>query len=194
MVAVMAAFAFMPDNDIHIGDKAPKTDVAMKNATLGGELTLEQAKMENGLLVMFSCNTCPFVIAWEDRYTQIADLCKSQKIGFVLLNSNEAKRDGADALDKMKAHAQEKGYDMVNYLVDENHVVADAFGATRTPEVFLFNGDLELAYTGAIDDNHEDKAKVGDHYLLTSIKSMLAGKACDPAHTKSVGCTIKRKK
>lgn len=193
MLIVTAAFAFMPHNGIHVGDKAPKADVAMKNVTKGGDLSLEQAKMENGLLVIFSCNTCPFVIAWEDRYTQIANLCAANKIGVVLVNSNEAKREGADSMEKMKEHAKEKGYDMLNYVIDENHLVADAFGATRTPEVYLFNGNLELAYTGAIDDNHEDKSKVGDHYLLTSIKTMLDGRACDPSKTKSVGCSIKRK-
>lgn len=191
MLAALTAFSFMPHKGIHVGDKAPKTDVEMENVK-GGKLTLESAAMENGLCVIFSCNTCPFVLAWEDRYPEIAKLCANNKIGFVLVNSNEAKRNGADSMEKMTAHAKEKGYDF-NYVIDKNNEVADAFGATRTPEVFLFNGNLELAYTGAIDDNHEDASKVEDRFLLSSIKSMLAGKPIDPNTTKSVGCTIKRK-
>lgn len=192
LLVVFSAFSFMPHNGLHVGDKAPKTNIEMANVK-GGNLTLEQAAMENGLCVIFSCNTCPFVIAWEDRYPEIAQLCANTKIGFVLVNSNEAKRSGADSMEKMQEHAKEKGYDF-NYVIDKDNVIADAFGATRTPEVFLFNGNMELTYMGAIDDNHGDASKVEDRFLLTNIKNMLAGKPCDPSTTKSVGCTIKRKK
>ena len=80
------------------------------------------------------------------------------------------------------------------YAIDKNHEIADAFGATRTPEAYLFNRDMVLAYTGAIDDNHKDRKEVEDRYLLTAIKSMLAGQEINPNSTKSIGCTIKRVK
>ena len=112
----------------------------------------------------------------------------------MLINSNEAKRDGADSLEEMVKHAKEKGYADVHYLVDEDHVVADAFGANRTPEVFLFDAEMKLAYQGAIDDNMKEASKVEKPYLTNAIENMVAGKPADPDLTKSIGCTIKRLK
>ena len=191
--ALLAIFSlsFGDHEQLSIGDKAPKAELKMINID-GKSVSLNDLKKENGLCVIYSCNTCPWVIAWEDRYNDLYELCEANQIGFVLVNSNEAKRKGDDSLDEMKAHANEKGYANFAYVVDENHVLADAFGATKTPDVFLFNADLELAYKGAIDDNSKNKDGVDEPYLKKAIEAVAAGKKVDPATTKALGCSIKR--
>ena len=176
---------------ISIGDQAPATNLKMANLD-GRETSLDELKLENGLCVIFSCNTCPYVLAWEDRYNELEGICKSNKVGFVLVNSNEAKRNGDDSMEKMKAHAQEKGYGECAYVLDKDHKLADAFGATKTPDVFLFNGDLNLVYKGAIDDNKKDRDMVLRPFLKKAIDAMTRGQKIDPTSTKAVGCSIKR--
>lgn len=190
LITLIAAPAADVDQ-LNIGDKAPQTDLKMTNVD-GKQLTLTDLKMENGLCVIYSCNTCPWVIAWEDRYNELYKMCKANNIGFVLVNSNEAKREGADSMEEMQAHAKEKGYADFAYVVDSKHVLADAFGATKTPDVFLFNGDLELAYKGAIDDNSKNKNGVEETYLLDAVKAVASGKKPEPGTTKALGCSIKR--
>ena len=191
-ILLATTFLFAPTEDqLKIGEKAPKQDLQLKNID-GNDVTLEKLKGEKGLLVIYSCNTCPWVVAWEDRYNEIYKQCANDDIGFVLVNSNEAKREGADSMDEMKKHAKDKGYFNFAYVVDENHVLADAFGATKTPDVFLFNADLELVYKGAIDDNSKDKNAVEEPYLMNAVKALSAGKEINPATTKALGCSIKR--
>lgn len=194
VAVILLAFlsiSFTDLEQINIGDKAPKTDLKMESVD-GKKASLTDLKKENGLCVIFSCNTCPYVIGWEDRYNELEEACAKNNIGFVLVNSNEAKRDGADSMKEMMAHAKEKGYGNFAYVVDENHVVADAFGATKTPDVFLFNGKMELTYKGAIDDNMKQKDSVEQPYLKNAINQMVAGEKVEPASTKAIGCSIKR--
>lgn len=178
-----------------IGDKMPMSDVAMKDVS-GKMVSMEDAMGENGLIVNFSCNTCPFVIAWEDRYTDIEKWAEENKMGVMLVNSNEAKRQGDsmdDSFEAMQAHAKEVGYNCY-YVVDENHKLADAMGAFTTPHIFMFDKNQQLAYKGAIDDNYKTKAAVKEPYLQNAIQAVANGKKVDPAETKGNGCSIKRLK
>jgi peroxiredoxin len=192
-ITALTLFAFTPNNpfkELKTGDKAPLADVKMKDIS-NKTLSLNDIKQTNGLLVIFSCNTCPFVLDWEDRYTLAANLCKENKIGFVLVNSNEAKRSGDDSFKNMQKHAKEKNYSF-HYTVDENHALADAFGAKTTPHVFLFNKNLELAYSGSIDDNHKDPIAVREHYLTNAINKVAKGEPANPDNSPAKGCSIKR--
>lgn len=183
--------AFGPGPQLNLGDKAPLTDLKMTD--INGKFgSLSDLKGKNGLCVIFSCNTCPYVVAWEDRYNAVAQHCAKNNIGFVLINSNEAKRNGDDSMEAMQAHAKEAGYDGLNYMLDTNHKLADAFGATKTPDVFLFNGQMELTYKGAIDDNHESAANVKVEFLKQAVTATAAGQKADPGTTKAIGCSIKR--
>jgi hypothetical protein len=180
-----------------IGTKAPLADLKMESAN-GLQISLNDIKDQNGLLVIFSCNTCPFVVGngektegWEGRYLEYHMAAVSNQIGTVLVNSNEAKRDAGDSMDDMRAHAREKAYRM-NYVLDKNHQLADAFGARTTPHVFLFDKDMTLVYKGAPDDNVDRASEVKEPYLLNAIKNLAAGKKIDPESTKQVGCSIKR--
>lgn len=178
---------------LSIGDSAPMTSVKMEN-TDGTMLNLESLAKENGTLVIFTCNTCPFVIQWENRYPEIAELANKNNIGIALINSNEAKRKGEDSIEEMKKHATEKGYGDLAYLVDENSALANAFGAKTTPHVFLFDKDWKLVYEGSIDDNSKDANAVKSPYLKEALKNVKAGKKINPQNTKAIGCSIKRVK
>lgn len=192
IILITAALMVNPESEqLNIGDKAPKQSLELSSIK-GDKVTLDGLKAENGLLVIYSCNTCPWVIAWEDRYNEIYKECEELGLGFVLVNSNEAKREGDDSLDAMKEHAKEKGYMDFAYVVDKNHELADAFGATKTPDVFLFDADMTLVYKGAIDDNSKNKDAVENPYLKNAIKAVSQGKKADPAETKALGCSIKR--
>lgn len=191
-LGAIALSAFYEGNsgEMAIGEQMPMMAYDMVDVS-GAEHTLRGLHQENGLLVIFSCNTCPFVLQWEDRYNELYDLCQKNNIGMVLVNSNEAKRLTDDSMAKMKEKAKENGYKMP-YVLDEDHVVADAFGAKTTPHVFLFNRDANLAYRGAIDNNAASKAEVTEYYLKEAINSMVAGKQINPNITKAIGCSIKR--
>lgn len=182
-----------------IGEKAPMVTAPMMNID-GQPQTLLNLKGDNGLLVIFSCNTCPFVVGngaktegWEGRYNGLAELAESLNIGMVLINSNEAKRDGDDSFTEMKNHAKEAGYTMP-YLVDEGSKLANACGARTTPHVFLYNGNLELAYRGSIDDNVNRASEVKEKYLEMAMNRLAEAKKIKTTETKAVGCSIKRVK
>ena len=181
------------DSGIELGDEAPLLSTKKLFSPNKTAYTLNDLKKEQGLLVIFSCNTCPFVVAWENRYNDLQALCNNNKIGMVLVNSNEAKRAGDDSPEKMLEHASKLGYE-TPYLVDTNHELADAFGASSTPHAYLFNKDMKLVYVGAIDDNYKDANAVNEHYASDAIKNLATGKTISPAKTKAVGCSIKRVK
>jgi len=193
LLATLASFSlafFTLKEGIGIGDSMPMADAKMKDVS-GKFLSLEEVKEENGTLVIFSCNTCPFVIATQDRYHEVAKMAKANGLGLMVVNSNEAQRMGVDSYAAMQDYAKDQNYTFP-YVLDNHHALADAFGATRTPDVFLFDAEDRLVYKGAIDDSHRDAGAVKEKFLEKAIKHLSQGKAIDPAETKAVGCTIKR--
>ncbi|WP_417590943.1 thioredoxin family protein [Owenweeksia hongkongensis] len=187
------AFAFTNNDMLSIGEKAPLADVKMKDVS-GKSLSLNDMKGENGLLVIFSCNTCPFVIGWEDQYPGLGKFTKKNNVGMVLVNSNEAKRAGEDSMEEMKAHYKDAGYN-TPYVIDENHKLADAMGGKTTPHVYLFDKDMKLVYRGAINDKYENKEKKATKfYLNDAIAQLVKGQEIDNPVTTERGCSIKRVK
>ena len=173
-----------------LGSTLPLGDVQMEDIS-GRNLSLNEVKGDNGLLVIFSCNTCPWVIKWEDRYPLVQELATVNDIGIILLNPNEDYRDKGDGMEDMILHAEKAGYNLP-YVLDKNHRLADAFGASRTPHVYLFNAEDKLVYVGAIDDNANSAADVEEFYVEDAIEQLSAGQAITRSSTKSIGCTIKR--
>lgn len=173
-----------------LGSTLPLGDVQMEDIS-GRNLSLNEVKGDNGLLVIFSCNTCPWVIKWEDRYPVVQELATVNDIGIILLNPNEDYRDKGDGMEDMILHAEKAGYNLP-YVLDKNHRLADAFGASRTPHVYLFNAEDKLVYVGAIDDNANSAADVEEFYVEDAIEQLSAGQAITRSSTKSIGCTIKR--
>lgn len=190
-VASIGMAAFTAVTELPIGAAMPKGDYKMKDIS-GKVVTLNDAKKENGILVMFSCNTCPYVIKNQQRTTDISNYALKNKIGVVLVNSNEAQRDGDDSFAAMQQYAKGQGYQWY-YTVDEKSQLADAFGANRTPECFLFNKEGKLVYHGAIDDNPAAASGTRAH-LKEAINEMLARKEVSVKTSRSVGCSIKRVK
>jgi thioredoxin-related protein len=159
----------------------------------GDKMTLNSVKKENGTIVIFSCNTCPFVLQWEDRYREIESYAKRMKVGLAYINSNENQREGVDSYDAMKEHAKKYEY-KAPYMVDKNSTLANTFGAKTTPHVFFFDKEDVLVYQGSIDDNSKDKNEVENHYLRDAMMSVYNGKGINVAESKAVGCSIKRVK
>jgi len=131
------------------------------------------------------------VIKSQARTKEVMKYAQEKGIGMVIINSNEAQRDEADSYNAMVKYAKAQGY-KVPYLVDEHSELADMYGATHTPEVFLFNGNKELVYKGAMEDNPSNPGSSKQMFLKNAINNMLAKKAIDPNSTKSIGCSIKR--
>lgn len=175
-----------------IGSKIPLSDWKMKDVS-GKEISLQEAaKGKKGLLVMFSCNTCPYVVKNQERTKEICAYAEKNGYGVVIINSNENLRDADDSYEAMKKYATDQGYRW-NYVVDTDSKMANAFGATRTPETFLFDASGKLVYHGAIDDNPSDASNVQREHLKTAIDETAGGKPVSVKESKSVGCSIKRK-
>ena len=157
--------------ELSIGSSMPNTDHEMMNID-GDNLTLDDVKGEKGTLVIFSCNTCPWVIRWEDRYVSITESYSSKGVGVVAVNSNAARFEGDDSLDKMARHAKDNDYNFP-YVQDPGSKLAKAFGATKTPHIYLFDDEDMLVYRGAIDDNARDAASVDESFLANAIEQLI---------------------
>ncbi|MFD2532171.1 redoxin family protein [Gracilimonas halophila] len=175
---------------LKMGSNAPETDRVIVD-TSDRNTTLSDVADNNGLIVIFSCNTCPWVAKWEDRYNEISSLANQNDVGMIALNSNERTRDRGEAMEDMRRRAQKQGYNFI-YALDKDHIIADAFGATRTPEVFLFDENLELVYHGAIDDNAENGSEANSRHLEEAIVTIASGNDIQKRRTQIQGCTIKR--
>lgn len=176
---------------LKIGAIIPKANVKMENYA-GAVVSLKAAGRENGLLVIFSSNTCPTVVENHLRIMDISNYALDNKVGVIILNSNEANREGSDSRQAMKTYAETQGYNWL-YVVDKNSEIADAFGAVRTPECFLFNRLGKLVYRGAIDDNPHNESEVKRDHLKEAVKETVQNKPVSVKETEATGCPIKRK-
>jgi len=191
LLALLTLAAFTIGDPLKIGDVMPSSNSKMQDVS-GKEISLKEASGQNGLLVMFSCNTCPFVVKNQQRTIAICDYAKKMNMGVIILNSNEAKRGDEDSFDAMKKYYAEQKYNWY-YALDKENAIADAFGANRTPECFLFDKDAKLVYHGAIDDNANDADAVTRNHLKEAINEVVDSKEVTIKQSRSVGCTIKRK-
>ena len=182
---------FLLAGELEIGSTMPLKDLELVDIS-GKNITLANAKGDAGTLVVFSCNTCPWVIRWEDRYVSLANTYAQKGIGMIAVNSNAARFGGEDSLEEMLEHAKNNGYNFP-YAQDPESELASAFGATKTPHIYLFNGDDKLVYRGAIDDNAKNAKKVDVPFLANAIDALLAGNPINPQTTKALGCSIKFK-
>ncbi len=190
IVAVAYLTAHTANDPLAIGSSIPRPEEKMKDIS-GKEVSFKDAMKKNGLLVMFSCNTCPVVGKYQSRTIEVGKFAQNNEIGVILLNSNEATRGDGESFDDMKQYGKEQAYPF-SYVLDKNSVMADAFGATRTPELFLFDKSDKLVYHGAIDDNANSPAKAERKHAILAMQEMLDGKSISTATTRFVGCTIKR--
>jgi peroxiredoxin len=147
---------------------------------------------KEAVVVVFSCNHCPYVRAWEDRMVQTQADFAGKGVQLIAINSNDADNYPDDSFPKMRERAQQKGFNFP-YLFDKSQEVARLYGAERTPEFFVFDKAGVLTYHGALDDNYEDPGAVKSQYLSDALEAVLAGQSPSTAETPAVGCTIKWK-
>jgi peroxiredoxin len=185
-LAVSAALAGGP---LAIGASMPMTDAKMKGVD-GKEVTLGSVKRPGGTLVVFTCNHCPFAKRWESRIVELGNTYAAKGIGVVAINANDPAAYPEDSFEGMQQRAKDRGMQFP-YVVDATSNVARAFGATKTPEAFLFDKDGKLVYHGTIDDNGEDASKVENAYLKNALDAVVSGKDVAVKETKSIGCGIK---
>jgi len=175
------------------GDKA--ADFKLKNVD-GRMISMKDFPEAKGFIVIFSCNHCPYVKAYEDRMIEIDKKYKSIGYPVIAINPNDPEVQPEDSYEKMQERAKEKQFTFP-YLFDEKQEVFRIYGATRTPHVYFLNktdGELFVAYIGAIDDNYKDVAEVKEKYLENAIAAVMKGEEVNPNYTKAIGCSIKVKK
>jgi thiol-disulfide isomerase/thioredoxin len=189
VTVLVLAGAVSAQSTLKTGSTIPQSDRSMK-AVSGGDVTIASVKGSNGTVVAFWCNTCPWVQRWESRFVEIANEYKDKGFGFIAVNSNDPVAYPGDNFDEMKAQASASGYSFP-YVVDAGSELAVAFGAKRTPQIFLFDKDNKLVYQGAIDDSPADAEKVQAPYLADALDAVESGGEIASAETKAFGCTIK---
>jgi peroxiredoxin len=167
-------------------------DFSLKN-TDGSTVSLASMKSAKGFIVVFTCNHCPYSVAYEDRIIELNQ--KYAKSGFpvVAINPNDATIVPEDSYDKMIVRAKEKSFNFP-YLHDANQEIAKRFGATRTPHIFVVvkeDKGFVVRYIGAIDDNSQDAKEVKNKYVENAIEAIAKGSVPNPESTKAIGCSIK---
>ncbi|HYA58244.1 MAG TPA: thioredoxin family protein [Thermoplasmata archaeon] len=179
--------AELNDFRLHTGDPAP--DFALPGVD-GKTIHLSDLADRPLLAVVFWCNHCPYVQAWEGRMVDIGRRYGPRGVGIVLINSNDARAYPDDRMEMMVQRARSKQYPFP-YLHDESQEVARAYGALVTPHVFLFDSHRRLIFQGRIDDNHQRPDKVGRRYLEEALEQAIGGRPVDPAELPVLGCTVK---
>ena len=174
---------------LDLGSKAP--DFKLKGVD-GRDWALADFAAAKALCVVFSCNHCPYVQAYEGRMKDLQARFGPQGFELVAINSNDSAGYPEDSFENMVKRSKEQGFNF-KYLHDESQQVAHAYGAQRTPHIFLFDAARKLAYIGRIDDNYKDPAAVKAHELSDAVEDILAGRPVKLAETFAVGCTIKWK-
>jgi len=155
----------------------------------GRKHSLDEYDEAPALAVIWSCNHCPYVQAWEGRMTQIASDYAELGARVVAINSNDATSHPGDSFEEMKTRAEREGFSF-DYLHDEDQSVAQAYGPSRTPEVFLFDRERKLRYHGAIDNSRDDQAVV-ENYFRDALDAVLDGREPPVSETPPVGCSVK---
>ena len=172
---------------LKIGSKLPEFNLPAVDGKNYSPASFNSNKI---LVVMFTCNHCPYVQAYEDRLIKLQSDFKDKGVIFVAINSNDEKNYPEDSFENMIKRAKEKGYNFP-YLRDKTQEIARNFGAIRTPEIFTFDKERTLRYHGEIDDNWKEPNKVIKHTLKEALEALLSGKPVSEPETHAIGCTVK---
>lgn len=175
---------------LEIGQKAP--DFSLPGVDGQTHSLADLLSHNQAVAVIFSCNHCPYVRAWEDRMIAIQSDYAARGVVLAAINANDTAKYPEDDFDHMQRRAASEGFNFL-YLRDDSQEVARAYGGTHTPHVFLLDRAGVVRYMGAIDDNYEDAAAVEQDYLRDALDAIIAGQTPAVTTTKAVGCTIKWK-
>ena len=180
----------MATDKLKLGSPAPDFNligVDDKNYSLNSFADID------ALIIIFSCNHCPYVKAYEGRMKQLQEDYANKGVTVVAINPNDAVNYPEDSFEEMKKRVESENFNFV-YLRDEDQSAAKAYDATHTPEIFLFDKERKLAFHGKIDDNWQEPDKVVNNYLRDALDELLVGKEISVPETFTIGCTIKWKK
>ncbi|MFY0603402.1 MAG: thioredoxin family protein [Flavobacteriaceae bacterium] len=192
LLIAISAFTINPKNGYKVGDVA--SDFSLKNID-GKMVSMMDYKDAKGFIVIFTCNSCPYSVANEDRIIALDKKYKTMGYPVIAINPNDPEVQPRDSFDRMKIRAKEKGFTFP-YLLDEGQEVYPVYGATKTPHVYLLNkekGKLIVAYIGAIDNNSRNAKAVTKKYVENAVDALLKGKKPTETDTKAIGCSIKTK-
>ena len=188
-IVVLSAFTSV-GNGYEVGDIA--TDFKLKNID-GAIVSLSDYKDAKGFIVIFTCNTCPYAVAYEDRIIALHNKYANKGYPVIAIMPNNTDIQPGDNMDAMKQRAKTKGFTFP-YLIDEDQTVFPQYGATKTPEVYVLqktkNGN-EVKYIGAIDDNYQDANAVKSKHVENALNALLSGQSIKESKTRAIGCSIK---
>ncbi len=193
VIGILAGLSFtsMSNNPGYdIGDIA--TDFNLENID-GSMVSLSDYKDAKGFIVIFTCNTCPYAVAYEDRIVALDKKYASKGYPVIAIMPNNTEVKPEDDMDHMRARAKAKGFTFP-YLLDEAQKIYPQYGATKTPHVYILQKTQkgnEVKYIGAIDDNYQDAKAVQVKYVEDAVDALLAGKEIKETKTRAIGCTIK---
>lgn len=193
ITALMISATMMFAGGYEIGDKA--TDFSLKNVD-GKMVSMADYPDAKGFIVIFTCNHCPYSVAYEDRIISLDKKYKKKGYPVIAINPNDPALYPTDSYEAMIARANEKEFTFP-YLFDDGQKIYPQYGATKTPHVFLLKKEdkgLIVKYIGAIDNNHADASAVTEFYVADAVDALLAGNDPEPNYTKAIGCSIKVKK
>jgi peroxiredoxin len=189
--AILMALSMLASDGLKVGDQA--VDFELKNID-GKMVSLAGNKAARGYILVFTCNTCPYSVAYEDRIIELHQEYAPKGYPVVAVQPNNVQRSPGDSFDKMKQRAKEKGFPFP-YLMDETQEVTRTYGATNTPHVYVLNRESEdrfvIEYIGAIDNNSRNATAADQHYVQDALDSLIEGKGVQTTKTKAIGCTIK---
>jgi len=189
LIAGLAMSFSVIHDGYHIGDKVE--EFKMMNWD-GESIAMSDFDHTEGIIIAFTCNTCPYAVMYEDRLIELHNTYAPQGYPVVAINPNDPEVKEGDSVEAMGKRAEEKKFPFV-YLFDEGQKVYPKFGATKTPHIFLLDKERVVRYIGSIDDSPKDAAEVEETYLEDAIAALQKGENPDPAETKAIGCSIKTK-
>lgn len=191
-VVLLASFGLKTTSKGYkVGDAA--TDFKLKNID-DKMVSMADYKDAKGFIVIFTCNHCPYSVAYEDRIIALDKKYKEKGYPVIAINPNDPAKSKGDDFVSMQKRAKDKGFTFP-YLFDDGQKIYPQYGATRTPHVFLLNkenSNLIVEYIGAIDNNSQDASAVTEKYVENAVDALLAGKKPTPNATKAIGCSIKK--
>lgn len=186
---IFTSFAVL-ENGYSVGDKA--TDFKLKNVD-GKYVSMSDNTDNDGYIVIFTCNTCPWAKGYEARIIELHEEYAPKGYPVIAIQPNDPQVSPGDSYDEMQKRAEEKDYPFP-YLYDDTQEITIAYGATKTPHVYLVEKESEeyvVRYIGGIDDNPRSAEGVKVNYVGDAIESLIEGKEVETTSTKAIGCTIK---